>query len=271
MLRLDILSCGIELVNHINRGGADKKGESSSRGPQQPSDVQIKDSAENIYQSSSGISAVGVFVGNQQMTIQQKHSLEKSAEALFQQMFSLREESAGYSAFSRKLKLSAVVKRSARDKATTYRKKKSSRKLLFSRWFCAKNQQVACTSRRNQQYIQTRATVDQLLICIQSQDDVPVASFVYPVASTSRSTSGQPVAALKRKTRCEVVAKGKEIISVDWIAMERKPDARYPVTVFEVSAVAQRIQRSRWKNQWLRLSRANCLELREQYLYYSGK
>ncbi|KZV44845.1 hypothetical protein F511_09125 [Dorcoceras hygrometricum] len=35
----------IELGNYINRGGADKKGESSSRGPQQPSDVQIRDSA----------------------------------------------------------------------------------------------------------------------------------------------------------------------------------------------------------------------------------
>ncbi|KZT76539.1 DNA polymerase delta catalytic subunit-like [Dorcoceras hygrometricum] len=34
-----------ELVNYINRGGADKKGKSSSRGPQQPSDVQIRDSA----------------------------------------------------------------------------------------------------------------------------------------------------------------------------------------------------------------------------------
>ncbi|KZV49685.1 cation/H(+) antiporter 15-like [Dorcoceras hygrometricum] len=69
-------------------------------------------------------------------------------------------------------------------------------------------QPAASTSRRNQQYIQTRATVYQLLICIQSQDDVPVASFVYPVASTSRSTSGQPVAAIKRKTRCEVNCKG---------------------------------------------------------------
>ncbi|KZV23648.1 hypothetical protein F511_33797 [Dorcoceras hygrometricum] len=34
-----------ELVNYINRGGADKKGESSSRGPQQP-DAQISASAE---------------------------------------------------------------------------------------------------------------------------------------------------------------------------------------------------------------------------------
>ncbi|KZV50510.1 dystroglycan-like [Dorcoceras hygrometricum] len=34
-----------ELVNYINRGSADKKGESSSRGPQQPSNVQIRDSA----------------------------------------------------------------------------------------------------------------------------------------------------------------------------------------------------------------------------------
>ncbi|KZV24570.1 hypothetical protein F511_36762 [Dorcoceras hygrometricum] len=40
--------------------------------------------------------------------------------------------------------------------------------------------------------------------------------------------------------------------------------------VGEYSAI-QRNQRSRWKNQWLRLSRANCLELREQDLYYSGK
>ncbi|KZV25469.1 glycerol-3-phosphate acyltransferase 1-like [Dorcoceras hygrometricum] len=88
----------------------------------------------------------------------------------------------------------------------------------FSRWFCAKNQQslgnpvasisrpttgqpASSTSRRNQQYIQTRATVDQLLICIQSQDDVPVAS-------TSKSTSGQPVATMKRKTRCEVNCNG---------------------------------------------------------------
>ncbi|KZV20777.1 dystroglycan-like [Dorcoceras hygrometricum] len=34
-----------ELVDYIHRGGADKKGESGSRGPQQPSNVQIGDSA----------------------------------------------------------------------------------------------------------------------------------------------------------------------------------------------------------------------------------
>ncbi|KZV16308.1 hypothetical protein F511_28778 [Dorcoceras hygrometricum] len=33
-----------ELVNYINRGSADKKGKSSSRGPQQPPNVQIRDS-----------------------------------------------------------------------------------------------------------------------------------------------------------------------------------------------------------------------------------
>ncbi|KZV56133.1 hypothetical protein F511_20407 [Dorcoceras hygrometricum] len=33
------------------------------------------------------------------------------------------------------------------------------------------------TSRRKQQYIQTRATMNQLLLCIQSQDDVPVTSY----------------------------------------------------------------------------------------------
>ncbi|KZV18562.1 hypothetical protein F511_13483 [Dorcoceras hygrometricum] len=33
-----------ELVDYINRGSADKKGESSSRGPQQPPNVQIRDS-----------------------------------------------------------------------------------------------------------------------------------------------------------------------------------------------------------------------------------
>ncbi|KZV18434.1 ferredoxin-dependent glutamate synthase, chloroplastic [Dorcoceras hygrometricum] len=41
-----------------------------------------------------------------------------------------------------------------------------------------KNQQmVACTSRRKQQIIQSRASMNQLLLCIQSQDDVPVASY----------------------------------------------------------------------------------------------
>ncbi|KZV16811.1 hypothetical protein F511_18604 [Dorcoceras hygrometricum] len=83
-------------------------------------------------------------------------------------------------------------------------------------------QPAASTSRHNQQYIQTRATVDQLLICIQSQDDVPVASFVYPVASTSRSTSGQPVATMKRKTRCEGIAK------------EQKPDGKKKQMLREV-------------------------------------
>ncbi|KZV07018.1 ATP synthase D chain-related protein [Dorcoceras hygrometricum] len=36
-------------------------------------------------------------------------------------------------------------------------------------------QPAASTSKCNQQYIQMRATVDQLLICIQSQAEVPVA------------------------------------------------------------------------------------------------
>ncbi|KZV40398.1 Tetratricopeptide repeat (TPR)-like superfamily protein isoform 1 [Dorcoceras hygrometricum] len=108
-----------ELVDYINRGDADKKGESGSRGPQQPSNVQIEFSAvrpptfaqrvdmaqrhivetvldadsnresleskqqlnviekeeegrrEIFYHSTSDISAVGVFVGNQQMVCSQ--------------------------------------------------------------------------------------------------------------------------------------------------------------------------------------------------------
>ncbi|KZT76440.1 hypothetical protein F511_46535 [Dorcoceras hygrometricum] len=39
-----------------------------------------------------------------------------------------------------------------------------------------RNQQVACTSRRKEQHIQSRASMNQLLLCIQSQDVVPVAS-----------------------------------------------------------------------------------------------
>ncbi|KZV50211.1 hypothetical protein F511_21126 [Dorcoceras hygrometricum] len=63
-------------------------------------------------------------------------------------------------------------------------------------------------------YIQTQSTVHPDESYNRPAVDMhPVASFVYPVASTSRSTSGQPVAAMKRKTRCEVVTKGKETTS----------------------------------------------------------
>ncbi|KZV21425.1 glycerol-3-phosphate acyltransferase 1-like [Dorcoceras hygrometricum] len=121
-----------------------------------------------------------------------------------------------YSTTSRWYLKLAIAKRCRLDK---WIRQRFAFALRFSRWILRwKNQQslgnpvasisrpttgqpAASTSRRNQQYIQTRATIDQLLICIQSQDDVPVAS-------TSKSTSGQPVAAMKRKTRCEVNFKG---------------------------------------------------------------
>ncbi|KZT75460.1 hypothetical protein F511_47515 [Dorcoceras hygrometricum] len=107
-------------------------------------------------------------------------------------------------------------------------------------------------SRRNDDFSSRAKTEDQpsRKLCASSRKHFKINSW-----TTSRST-------MKRKTRCEVVAKGKEIISVDWIAMERKPDARYPVAVFEVSAVAQRIQRnqrSRWKESMAEIESCNCL------------
>ncbi|KZV43940.1 hypothetical protein F511_16278 [Dorcoceras hygrometricum] len=106
-----------ELIDYIHRGRADKKRESGSRGLQQPSNVQIEDSAvrtptfaqrveiaqrrivetvldadrnaeslerqENIYLSKSGISAVGVFERDQQMVCdQQMNCLRYSADTI---------------------------------------------------------------------------------------------------------------------------------------------------------------------------------------------
>ncbi|KZV51882.1 hypothetical protein F511_13566 [Dorcoceras hygrometricum] len=90
-----------------------------------------------------------------------------------------------------------------------------------------------------------------------------------PAASISLPPAGQPDAS-NSTSSLDMESNRKKADVVE----SYSPDARYPVTVFEASAVAQRIQRnqrSRWKNQWLRLTRANCLKLREQDLYYSGK
>ncbi|KZV43190.1 hypothetical protein F511_12835 [Dorcoceras hygrometricum] len=96
-------------------------------------------------------------------------------------------------------------------------------------------------------------------LCIQSQDDVPVVSY---------SGSSRELQRFVYLVDMESNRKKADVVE------SYNLDARYPVAVFEASAVAQRIQRnqrSRWKNQWLRLSRAYFLELREQDLYYSGK
>ncbi|KZV58324.1 microtubule-associated protein 70-5 [Dorcoceras hygrometricum] len=126
-------------------------------------------------------------------------------------------------------------------------------------------QPAASTSRRNQQYIQTRATIDQLLICIQSQDDVPFAS-------TSRSTSGQPVAAMKRKTRCKVNCKGattrrrKETAVARSVVTKKRQQLSEQLlnNLLENIQPFNAINAQYGKNQWLRLSHANCLNLREQ-------
>ncbi|KZV17945.1 hypothetical protein F511_40793 [Dorcoceras hygrometricum] len=64
-----------ELVNYINRGGADKKGESSSRGPQQPSHVQIRDSG------TGGGSAIRTPDFAQRVEIAQRRIVETILDA----------------------------------------------------------------------------------------------------------------------------------------------------------------------------------------------
>ncbi|KZV36758.1 alpha-mannosidase [Dorcoceras hygrometricum] len=68
-----------------------------------------------------------------------------------------------------------------------------------------RNQQAAAsTSSRKQQLIQTRASLYQLLLCIQSQDDDPVASFsaiAYPVASFSAIAYPVDMVSRRKKSR----------------------------------------------------------------------
>ncbi|KZV52979.1 hypothetical protein F511_31912 [Dorcoceras hygrometricum] len=90
-----------QLVEDLNRGGNDKKGEGvSSRGPQ-PTRAHVPVHVERrplpTREPSPDAQSSGQYLSAEQaaaFTNQQKYSLEKSAEALFQQMFSLREESA---------------------------------------------------------------------------------------------------------------------------------------------------------------------------------
>ncbi|KZV26693.1 hypothetical protein F511_31304 [Dorcoceras hygrometricum] len=64
-----------ELVNYINRGSADKKGESSSRGPQQPPNVQIRDSG------TCGDSAVRTPTFAQRAEMAQRRIVENFLDA----------------------------------------------------------------------------------------------------------------------------------------------------------------------------------------------
>ncbi|KZV29103.1 hypothetical protein F511_06598 [Dorcoceras hygrometricum] len=64
-----------ELVNYINRGSADKKGESSSRGPQQPPNVQIRDSG------TGGDSAVRTPTFAQRVEMTQRRIVERVLDA----------------------------------------------------------------------------------------------------------------------------------------------------------------------------------------------
>ncbi|KZV39375.1 hypothetical protein F511_43476 [Dorcoceras hygrometricum] len=64
-----------ELVNYINGGDADKKGESSSRGPQQPPNVQIRDSG------TGGDSAVRTPTFAQRVEMAQRRIVENVLDA----------------------------------------------------------------------------------------------------------------------------------------------------------------------------------------------
>ncbi|KZV52265.1 hypothetical protein F511_14161 [Dorcoceras hygrometricum] len=64
-----------ELVNYIHRGSADKKGESSSRGPQQPPNVQIRD------RGTGGDSAVRTPTFAQRVEMVQRQIVENVLDA----------------------------------------------------------------------------------------------------------------------------------------------------------------------------------------------
>ncbi|KZV18813.1 Sodium-dependent phosphate transport protein [Dorcoceras hygrometricum] len=64
-----------ELVNYINRGSADKKGESRSRGPQQPPNVQLRDSG------TGGDSAVRTPTFAQRVEMVQRQIVENVLDA----------------------------------------------------------------------------------------------------------------------------------------------------------------------------------------------
>ncbi|KZV45892.1 UDP-Glycosyltransferase/glycogen phosphorylase [Dorcoceras hygrometricum] len=76
------------------------------------------------------------------------------------------------------------------------------------------------TSRRKQQYIQSRTTMNQLLLCIQSQDDVPVASY----SGSSRRL--QRVATSRQRIQSRATV--DPVVGYSAIAYQstRNPDAR---------------------------------------------
>ncbi|KZV19384.1 hypothetical protein F511_04245 [Dorcoceras hygrometricum] len=73
-----------ELVNYINRGGADKKVESSSRGPQQPSNVQIRDSAMSGSAGRTPTFAQSVEIA-QRRSVETVLDADRNAESLGRQ------------------------------------------------------------------------------------------------------------------------------------------------------------------------------------------
>ncbi|KZV49175.1 RNA-binding protein FUS-like [Dorcoceras hygrometricum] len=145
-------------------------------------------------------------------------------------------------------KLSAVVKRSARDEATSYKKypvavqpavdsadgscndgfsrsaktkefsrgakmKKRSAGMMRTSWYIKMVQLVPVgsdsTSRRKQQLIQSRASMNQLLLCIQSQDVVPVTSKLQRYES---SRSDEPAAKGLYTSRSAIEDKAGETV-----------------------------------------------------------
>ncbi|KZV54635.1 hypothetical protein F511_02669 [Dorcoceras hygrometricum] len=70
-----------ELVNYINRGSADKKGESSSRGPQQPPHAQIRDSGTGGDSVTGGDSAVRTPTFAQRVEMAQRRIIESVLDA----------------------------------------------------------------------------------------------------------------------------------------------------------------------------------------------
>ncbi|KZV14153.1 Gamma-glutamyl transpeptidase 1 isoform 1 [Dorcoceras hygrometricum] len=146
-------------------------------------------------------------------------------------------------------------------------------------------EQEADNSKRNSEEsgVVLKNQQEDFAMAMTSSRKIPAGSYIVEKSSRKhlKPTTGQPAASISLPPAGQPDA-SNSTSSLDMESSRKKadvvesynPDARYPVAVFEASVVAQRIQcnqRSRWKNQWLRLSCANCLNSREQDLYYSGK
>ncbi|KZV26944.1 hypothetical protein F511_17730 [Dorcoceras hygrometricum] len=114
-----------------------------------------------------------------------RNSEESDVVLKIQQMVCL---AAGYNAFSRKLKLSAVVKRSARDKAMTYRKNIQSQATV---------QPAGTSSKRNHQTATVEFTSRKNTKCISAAVVLKNISFAINLLRSRCQTFSRAYSSLK--------------------------------------------------------------------------